>query len=254
MRIQAVDRAISILDLFKGSRDPLGISEIATALGLVKTTVHGLVSTLEKNGFLQKDLATRKYRLGFALYELSTIQMSHLEINQRATIPLQHLSNRISRVCRVAIWDRDSIIATMTVRPQGYESATREFGPRLPGYCTALGKAILANMPASERKDYLDRTELIAYTPNTITDRQVLEEDLILTHEQGYSVSRQEVFLHHVGLGAPVFASAGRVAGAINARLSEEDQDTDFMASTAKLVMQTAYQISLDMGYQPVEM
>ena len=254
MRIQSLERAIGILNLFRNTRNPLGISEMAAILGLAKTTVHGLVSTLEKNGFLQKDMPTRKYRLGFALYELSSIQMAHLEINQRAAIPLQYLANKILRICRVAIWDRDSIIATMIVRPQGHESTTRQFGPRLPGYCTALGKAILSNMSASEQKDYLDHTELIAYTPNTITDRQVLEEDLILTFEQGYSISRQEVLLHQVGLGAPVLASDGRVAGAISARLNAEDQDTDFMTSAVDLLMQTAYQISLDMGYQPVEM
>ena len=254
MRIQSLERAISILNLFRSTRNTLGISDMAKALNLAKTTVHGLVSTLEINGFLNKDPATRKYRLGFALYELGSIQVSHIEINQHSAIPLQNLANQIDRICRIGIWDRDSIFVTMTIQPQGHESTQRQFGPRLPGYCTALGKVILANISASDQRAYLDATELIAYTPNTIVDRQTLENDLERTKERGFSISRQEVLLHQVGLGAPVMMSGGEVAGAISTRLNTEEQDTELVTTIAALLMQTAHRISLEMGYQPMDM
>lgn len=254
MRIQSIDRAIGILNLFRNTRNPIGISEMATALDLAKTTVHGLVSTLEQNGFLQKDKASRKYRLGFALYELGTIQMAHLEINQRAVAPLQNLANKINRLCRVAIWDRNSIMVTMNIQPQGHESTTRQFGPRLPGYCTALGKAILASLPASDLTAYLDTTELIAYTPETLVERRTLEEDLLAIKKRGYSISNQEVLLHQVGLGAPVLSSCAEVAGAISTRLEINEFDTEFMITAADLLVRTAHQISLEMGYQPMDM
>jgi len=253
MRIQSLDRAIGILNLFRKTRNPIGISEMAASLNLAKTTVHGLVSTLEQNGFLLKDSATRKYRLGFALYELGSIQMSHLEINQRSVIPLQNLANRLNRICRIAIWDRDSIMVTMNIQPQGHESTTRQFGPRLPGYCTALGKAILASMPASDFTAYLDRTELIAYTPSTIVDRKTLERDLQEIKDRGFSISNQEVLLHQVGLGAPVLKTGGEVAGAISTRLESEELNSEFMYHASELLMQAAYQISLEMGYQPMD-
>lgn len=253
MRIQSLQRAIEILNLFKNVRGPLGITEMATSLNLAKTTVHGLVSTLEQNGFLKKDIATRKYRLGFALFELGAIQMSRLEINQHAASPLQTLANKINRTCRVAILDRDSIIVTMTVQPQGHKSTHRQFGPRLPGYCTALGKAILANLPALDVKSYLDATPLKAYTPHTIVDRRRLEQDFLKTKERGYSISREEVLLHQVGLGAPVFTMDGAIAGAVSARLETGELDTEKMAVTADLLMQTAHHISLEMGYQPMD-
>ena len=254
MRIQSLDRAIGILNLFRNTRNSIGISEMAAALDLAKTTVHGLVSTLEQNGFLLKDAATRKYRLGFALYELGSIQMSHLEINQRAASPLQNLANQLNRICRVAIWDRYSIMVTMTVQPQGHESTIRQFGPRLPGYCTALGKAILANLPSSDLAQYLDQTDLTAYTPNTIIDRQLLEDDLRSVKERGFSISDQEVLLHQVGLGAPVLSTGGEVAGAISTRLGVDELDTDFMKNAAVGLMRTANEISLEMGYQPMDM
>lgn len=227
---------------------------MAASLDLAKTTVHGLVSTLEKNGFLLKDTRVRKYRLGFALYELGSIQVADLEVNQRAFLPLRQLANVTNMICRVGIWDRNAVIVTMTAQPQGHESTTRQIGPRLPGYCTALGKAVLANMPDSEIEDYLDEIELIAYTPNTITDRKDLEEDLVRTREQGYSISRAEILPHQIGLGAPVLNAGGRVIGSISASLNAEDLETDVLNTTAGHLMRTAHQISLDTGYQPMEM
>ena len=254
MRIQSLERAISILNLFRNTRNSLGISEMAGTLNLAKTTVHGLVSTLEINGFLKKDAATRKYRLGFALFELGSIQAADLEINQRAFYPLRELSNEINRLCRAAIWDRGSVIVTMTVQPQGHEITTRQFGPRLPGYCTALGKAILAHMSESERNAYLSKIDLIAYTPNTINDRQMLAEDLVQTRTRGYSISRMEILPHQAGLGAPVLDISGRAIGAISTNLNVEDLDTDYMTTTAGHLMRTVHQISMDMGYQPLTM
>jgi IclR family transcriptional regulator, KDG regulon repressor len=253
MQIQSLERAIGILNLFRNSGRPLGISEMAEKLGLAKTTVHGLVSTLEKNGFLLKDTASRKYRLGFALFELGSLQMADLEINQRVFQPLHRLADQNSRLCRVAIWDRGSILVTMTAHPQGHESTARQFGPRLPGYCTALGKAILGHMQASELQAYLEQIELIAYTPNTITDRRALEDDLLRSRARGYSISRQEILIHQVGIGAPLLGAGGAVIGAISMRLGVEDLDTDFMTSAANELIRTAFQISVEMGYQPLE-
>ena len=254
MSIQSLNRAIAILNMFRNTRSPLGISEIAHALGLAKTTIHGLVSTLEENGFLQQDPSSRKYRLGFTLFELGAIQTANLEINQRAIQPLQKLADTVNVMCRLAVWDRDSILITMNLPPRGNESLSRQFGPRLPAYCTALGKAMLAHMPESEIVEYLQRTELIPYTPNTITDRKALLEDLSLAAKRGYSLSNQEVLSHQVGLGAPVFNDAKQVVGAVSLRLDPENIDTELMFNTAGKLVRTAQQISQDMGFVPVEM
>lgn len=253
MHIQSLERAICILNLFRNSRRPLGISEMAEKLGLVKTTVHGLVSTLEKNSFLLKDSDSRKYRLGFALFELGFLQMADLEINKHAFKPLHALANQNSRLCRAAIWDRGSILVTMTAQPQGHESTAHQFGPRLPGYCTALGKAILAYQTEAELNDYYKKTEFTVYTPNTITDKKALEADLLRSRKRGYSISRQEVLLHQAGIGSPLFEAGGGVVGAISIRLEVEDLDTDFMTTAANRLLRTAFQISIEMGYQPVE-
>lgn len=251
--IQSVERAIAILNLFKNSRNPLGLAEMAKSLNLAKTTVHTIIKTLEKNGFLHKDPNIRKYKLGFSLFELGALQAANLEINQRAFRWLQRISNETGLLCRVGIWDSGTVLVTMNVQPQGNESLTRQFGPRLPGYCTALGKAILAHMPDSTVSSYLDEVELTAYTANTITGRQELLDELARTKSRGYSISNGEILMHQGGIGAPVRSYSGDVAGAVSMRLNPEDLNDDLIENTSSKLLRTTHNISLDLGYQPLE-
>ncbi|MFH1349502.1 MAG: helix-turn-helix domain-containing protein, partial [Pseudomonadota bacterium] len=87
MIIQSVHRAMQVLGLFSLSTPRLGISEISRALGLHKGTVQGLIRTLVHEGFLQQDQETRKYQLGFKIYELGLIMAGSLEVNQKASNP-----------------------------------------------------------------------------------------------------------------------------------------------------------------------
>ena len=81
--IQSVNRALSLICLFTHGSPRLGITEISKAMGLPKPTVHGLVRTLVKQGFVQQDPQTRKYRLGLKIYELGIVLAGSLDINQR---------------------------------------------------------------------------------------------------------------------------------------------------------------------------
>jgi DNA-binding IclR family transcriptional regulator len=109
-------------------------------------------------------------------------------------------------------------------------------------------------MTEAELQTYLKQTELVSFNPHTIIDRNVLEEDLLRSRERGYSISRQEILIHQIGIGAPLFEAGGGVVGAISMRLKVKDVDTKFMTTAANDLIQTAFQISLELGYQPMEM
>jgi DNA-binding IclR family transcriptional regulator len=240
---------MSILNLFKSNPRPLSLAEIADSLGLIKTTVHTIVKTLEKNGFLLKDPSTRRYQLGFSLFELGTIQAASLEINQRAAAHLRPLANEAAQVCRVGIWDSDSVFITMTFEPLGANSLTRQLGPRLPGYCTALGKAILANFRQDRIADYLNRVELRSYTPHTIVDRQALMDDFEAIRQRGYSIANMEILPYQAGIGAPIRNATGEVVGAVSLRLNPEDLNSEVLDIRASRILRAAYDISIDMGW-----
>jgi IclR family transcriptional regulator, KDG regulon repressor len=251
MSIQSVDRALKILTLFSHRHPALGVTEISQALGLSKGTVHGLIRTLLRQGFLQQDLPSRRYRLGLKIYELGIILAGSMEINQKAAGPINQLAKTTGLVCRLSIWDGDSMVITSDASPRPRAVLPYQFGPRVHAYCSAMGKAVLAFLDPKELKNYLDRTQLSAFTTSTITQKEALVAELEDTRKRGYAVDREEAVPGMVCLGAPVFHREGHVAGAISVSGSVARMLGDKMDGIAEELMKTAAEISRYMGHMP---
>jgi DNA-binding IclR family transcriptional regulator len=203
---------------------------------------------------LRQDKETNKYQLGYSILELGLKQNTDLDINRNAIGPLQKLSNDLNKICSLGIWDNNSIIVTLRTIPHfkyvhAYLSA--QVGPRVPAYCTPFGKAILAFMPEDSIQEYLNIVDLLPFTPNTITNKDNLIENLAQTRKRGYSIDQGE-FAQLMGIGAPVRGTSGKLAGGISIRLDFEDFDKENLEEFAGPLLRTAYDISMNMGYQPV--
>jgi len=251
MPIQSVERALQILTLFSLRNPVLGVTEISRALDLSKGTVHGLIRTLLKQGFLQQDFPTRKYRLGLKIYELGNILAGTLEINQKAAGPIHQLSKITQRICRVAIWDGDAMIITSEVHPRPRGVLPHHFGPRVHAYCSGMGKAVLAYLDAPALEAFIKRTSFEPFTEKTYTNAQQLLEDLELTRKRGYAVDFEEAVQGLGCIGAPVFQSDGQVAGAVSISGSVQKITGERMDFFAEELIKTAAQISSYMGYYP---
>ncbi len=252
MSIQSIERAINILNLFRDNKNLLSLGEIAESMGLAKTTVHTIVKTLARKGFLFQDEHSKKYSLGFSLFELGMKQAGNLEINRNATVAMHQLANDTGSYCRLAVWDLNTVFITMTVHPQGIDSHSRQLGPRLPGYCTSLGKSMLAQMTDDRLEIYLETVELKPYTEYTITDGEQLLDELNRVRKKGYAISNREILLHQVGIGAPIFGENGKLAGAASIQLNPEEVDSQKVEMTASRLLRTTYEISSNLGYRPI--
>ncbi len=248
--IQSIQRAIRILSLFSLSKPRLGISEISRTLDLHKATVQNLVQTLAREGFLRQDKETRKYQLGLKIYELGVILAGTLEVNQKASTLAHQLAIQTQHLVRIGILDEDSVLTTLDAYPRSQPFIFRQFGPRVPLYCTALGKALLAFLDQRKINDYLKKVQLIPYTPITITQKKHLLKEIEETRERGYSINREEHFLGRAAVGAPIFGQEGFPAASIclvadpNYILREGRVE-----KIAKEVMKTSFEISQLMGF-----
>lgn len=220
-------------------------------MGLSKGTVHGLIRTLLKQGFLQQDIPTRKYRLGLKIYELGIILAGTLEINQKAAGPVNQLVKTTQLVARVAIWDGDSMVITSNVHPRPRAVIPHQFGPRVHAYCSAVGKAVLAFLDENQLTAYLNRTRLVAFTPTTCTQTAQLISDLEDTRRRGYAIDREEAVQSVGCIGAPVFQYDSKVAGAISLSGTVQRVLGDKMESIAGELLKTAAEISRYLGYLP---
>jgi DNA-binding IclR family transcriptional regulator len=251
MNIQSVQRATDIISLFCTSAQRLGVTEIAAALGLNKGTAWGLLTTLERQGFLQQDPDTRKYGVGPRLFELGMVYVSNLEINVKGARPTQNLAARTGLTARIGIFDNGSVLLTHLAVPRSEDYLSHQIGPRSPAYCSAIGKAMLAHMAPEELENYISTVELVAHTRNTIMDPAQLRRDIESVRQRGYSITREEMIPGLAALGAPVFGRDGRLVGAISISETPEIVLGKRMEKLGYDLTRAAADISREMGYIP---
>ena len=249
MSIQSVSRALSILTLFSAAKTHLGISEIGKALNLTNPTVHGLVRTLQENGFLSQDPHTKKYCLGIRNYEIGHYFLGASRVYQVGAVATHRLAQNTGLNTRLAMRDGDSVVVILQVysRPERFRYFA--VGPRIPNYCTSLGKAILAWLLPDQLSDYLERTRLTPYTPRTITDRKRLLEDLEQARMRGYSVDREEVVPSLVCAAAPIFDQSGEPIAAVSISSGNDLLGLDNISELTDELIQASTEISHSLGY-----
>ncbi|MCP4296511.1 MAG: IclR family transcriptional regulator [Proteobacteria bacterium] len=251
MKIQSIERAITILNLFSYTRPRWGISEIATAMGLAKGTVHNIVSTLVDQGMLMQEFETRKYSLGARLFSLGTIMAGTLEINQKSLGPAKQLSATTGLICRLAIWDHDAALVTFEIAPNDAKSLLQQSGSRINAYCSAIGRSLLVYLKPDELEAYFDRIKLVPYTNRTIVNREDLLVELEESRNRGYTINNQEIEQNHMGIASTIFKSGGHLCAAISLTGTPErimGSEFEELVSTLKL---TAAEISRYMGHFP---
>lgn len=207
--IQAVDRALRILTVLQGGRR-MSLSEIATAIGLAPSTVHGLVRTLLSHGMVAQEADSGRYRLGPATLRLGNVYLDTLELRSRVAIWAEGLARRTGCTVRTGVLLFDEVIVVAhEPRPDGTRQMP-EVGIVIPAHASALGKALLAFTPHHN----IDG-ELRSMTGETITDPAQLARQLESIGATGIATEVEEAVLGECAAAAPVFDASGEAAGAI---------------------------------------
>ena len=249
--IQSVQRALKILGFFSLSQNYLGIGEMSDLLGVPRSTVHGLVRTLVQEGFLRQDPETRKYLLGFKLYEQGSILASGLMINQKSNDHVHELAVRTRLDVRIAVMDGGTILFTMGA--SGRSLPLFDVGPRSPAYCTASGRAMLTCYSDEALQAYLDVTPLVPYTSLTVTDREAFLKEIGITRQRGYAVSKEEFLAGRYALAVPLYERNQVVAGSISISGTTDVFFVEQEKEMAQELIKTAHKISRELGYYPEE-
>jgi len=212
--IQSVDRAARILAML--SEDGrLGVTDLSSRLGLAKGTVHGLLRTLQAHGLVEQDAETDKYQLGPALLALSNRYLGINELRSRSLAWSELLAARAKETVRVAAPHADGVLIVHHVFRPDSSLQILEVGEILPLHASALGKAVLAYMPAEALKAFLLNRTLPKLTAHTITTQSALQRDLNLIRERGHAFELEEAVLGEGGIAAAIFNRRGVVGGAI---------------------------------------
>lgn len=215
IKVKSLQKALRVLECFLEHKE-MGISEIATQLGLCKSSVHNIVSTFETMDYLRQNSDTSRYSLGVKLCEYSRAISDSFSVAKIALPYMQEIANRVKEHVYLGQPYQDEVLYLESIHPiENIEMMRSLMGLRVKMYCTGLGKALLAFMPQETIDRYCSET-LERFTDNTITDPARLKEELALIRHQGYAVDDME---HEYGIkcvGVPIFNKAGQVCAAIS--------------------------------------
>lgn len=246
---QSLERGLNILSSFTPDCPALGISELARRLSLTRSTTHRYVATLTALGYLQQDESTRKYRLGSRVLDLGFSMLGSLDLREIAAPYLRRLTDTTGHTSNLAIRDDTDVILIDRVRGRPGRYHHLEFslhiGSRLPSYCSATGKALLAWLPRRDLGRLLDRMDLVQRGPRTVTDKAALIAELGQVRRAGVAVNDEELESALRSIAAPVRSRSGEIVAAVNIAIPWSPVAmSDLVAQHGPVIQATAQQIA----------
>lgn len=245
-------RGLHLLTCLARMGHEVGVTELAQQAGLDKATTYRLATTLTRLGYLEQDRATRRFRLGLHILDLGFSYLASLDIRQRALPEMRRLHDALDGTISLSILDGTDVVYVERLAPKRFQASVPVgIGARLPAYVTAMGKALLAFLPEPDRESALDRLELKAWTPYTITNRARLENELDKTRTRGYALSEQETVVGLRTVAAPILNGRGLALAALSVAVSTHEVSMAALeAEIAPLVRAAVATVSSHLGHR----
>lgn len=244
--LQSVQNGLQILQLFTLEKPVWGVTEMAHALQISKSSVSRLIIDLLEEGFLQKE--GKKYSLGFSLLSISGVITSHLEIHRESKDVLKSLVAELGETAHLAILEGNEITYVHKVECSTPVQLLSSIGKRNPVTCTSSGKVLLAY----QKKSYIERIMkegLPQMGPNSQTDPEQLTEQLSEIKKQGFSICIDEMHENAVSIAAPVRDYTEEVVAAVSV-IGTRDRMQDYkMLWFTERIIEAANELSMRLGY-----
>jgi DNA-binding IclR family transcriptional regulator len=212
----AVQRTMSILECLDTSRRGLNISEVSRKLTIPKSSVHVLMVTLERLGYIQRATNGRDFCLSLKTYALGHRLAKMVSISEIALPHMQKLSSEVRLTCNLAVLDHDQGVFIQKVEPASSAHFDTYVGRRMDLHCTALGKVILAFSPPESTDHIFAKSVFRRYTPKTITTPQALRKEVCRVRKLGFAVDDEEEELGARCVAVPVMHQSVRFVAALS--------------------------------------
>lgn len=189
---------------------------LGEALNLPKPTIHRLLLTAEAEGFLQRHIDGRSYGPGRRLRRMSINTLSSERMRTERLRIMRALAEEVGETCNLAAAGREGMVYLDRVETHWPLRIQLPIGTQVPFHCTASGKMYLSSLRADKLGRYLENTDLVKRTENTMTDPEVLKAELALTRERGYSTDAQEFMEGMSAIAVPICDDQGRLLSTLS--------------------------------------
>jgi DNA-binding IclR family transcriptional regulator len=215
--IEVMGKIFAVLEYFVeagATRKSVAFADLAHTLPFARTTVHRILYSLEKLGYVEKDEYKSHYHLGGKFFDLTGTAVHFRRLQTVAKEVMQHLLLRFGETVNVGVLDDNQVMYIDVLQSPSALRIAAVTGQRNPVHCTSLGKVLLAFLPENEVQSFLEKTPMIRRTPKTITQKKHFMEHLATVRETGVALDLEENLNGVICAAAPIFDQSGRaIAG-----------------------------------------
>ena len=210
-----IDKTLSVLEFISQNARGVSLADIVKTVGIPKTSAFRILEVLLSREYVTWNPESEKYAIGLKALEIGLSGLVGQDIVEISIPYLQDLSATVGETSFLAVYNSGDVV--YLYKAEGNQSivTTATLGSRRPAYCTALGKAILANLPIEESDRIFDRP-LEKLTEKTIVDRIRLHEEFAEIRQSGYSVDDEGIEHGLYCLAVPIYNYTGGVVAAIS--------------------------------------
>jgi DNA-binding IclR family transcriptional regulator len=250
-RIQSVLKALDIMECLAAADRPLSAQDVAQRCSTSRPTAYRYLTTLLDRGYVTTCQNNSHYQIGAQVLGLGKSFLERLDLPELARADLRELSRISQETAHLAVLNGTEMLYIGKV--DGPQSVRMQcvIGTRNPLYCTAMGKAVLAYLPAEERAALLDQITLAPRTANTTTDKSALANHLELVRTRGFAIDDMENEEGIRCIGAPIFDHTGAVTAAVSISGPAYRLSDSRVQEFCGLVVGASKAISGKLGYLP---
>lgn len=245
-----VTKVCRVLAELKG-RPSLGLTDVARRADLLPSDVHRILTSLQAYGYVDQDVSTKRYSIGYGLLRLGLNTLHRSALQKKGLPILFRLSETCEATAHLAVFDHRqmNVVLIGQVEFAGEGSFEGGLGDIKAGHCTALGKAVMANLDAKARSMALERSGLAKSTRRTMTSLRALDREFQKIQKLGYSVDREETTESACCMGSRVIDCTGATIGAISITMSAKRFAACQESQLASQVRSAASMLSVALGY-----
>jgi DNA-binding IclR family transcriptional regulator len=245
---QTVDRALAILDELGAG--PRSLDQIAALLGVHKTTALRLLRTLEGRRFVRHD-ERHRYRLGPGLFALAQRALDDVDVRRVAAPHLAALNRELGHTVHLAAYLDGTVVYIDKYDGRNAVRMYSRVGASAPAHCTAVGKVLVAGLPAAARDAVVAALDYPSFTASTLTDPARYRAELGEVAARGYARDRAEHEEHINCVAVPVRDAAGTVIAAASLSVPDVVLDDDGVFALLPALRAAADAVSAEFGWDP---
>lgn len=242
--VPTVERTLAIFEALAQSRLGMGLAELARRLSVPKSSVHCVLLTMERCGYVHRNERTGRYVLGLKLYGLANLAVRGVKLREQAAPFLHALAERTCLTVHMAILENSEAVLVDRIEPLGIVGPATWVGKRVDVHCTALGKVLAAGLGEGELRALVRERPLLRHNDNTIVSPQKLREELARVRELGLALDDEEEEIGQRCVGAPIQSEAGKTSAAISVSGTTAQINVDNLPGLIADVKKTASDIS----------